>query len=144
MEKEMSTVKVRDGKGKLAKRTVEFEYNFGNNLAEAMKLFPHEVIFEKFKDAAIVTLQANTRNKMKEGGGRPGKEGYKSDATIIAEMKAHKLTVGKNGDPVKKKARLVQSFATMSTSERLAAMAELQKLVTPEPPVLVKGKKRAA
>jgi fermentation-respiration switch protein FrsA (DUF1100 family) len=144
MERKMTTnIKVKDGKGAKAKRIIEFEYNFGNNLAEAMKLFDHAVIFEKFKDAAIVTLQANARNQMREGGGRPGKEGYKSDATIAKEMSAHKLTVGKNGDPVKKKDRIVKSFATMSTSERLQAMAELQKLVAPAKPALVKGKKAA-
>jgi hypothetical protein len=126
------------------KRTVEFEYDFGKDLAEATKKFGAEVVFAKFVDAATISLQALARTKMVAGGGKSGKEGYKSDATIKSELKSHALTIGRTGDPVAKKNRLLRSFATMTTAERAAIMAEMQKGLTPGKPVLVKNGKKAA
>jgi hypothetical protein len=126
------------------KRSVEFEYDFGSDLAAATKKFGADVVFAKFVDAATISLQALARTKMVAGGGKSGKEGYKSDATIKSELKSHALTIGRTGDPVKKKDRLLRSFNSMTTAERAAIMAEMTKQVTPGKPVLVKAKAKKA
>lgn len=103
-----------DSEKTVAEATVE--YNFGENLDEAVRLFSPEVVFKRFKAAAIVDLQSVVRRHL------TGKE-PKTQDQIQALVNEWKPGLAK---PRKSKTEKALSLlAGMSPSERAALLAEL-------------------
>jgi hypothetical protein len=135
----MATFKVKGSKAKGA-RSIVLTYNFGKDLGEAMKMFDHKVIHSLFVDAATIQLQGKVRPMLRI---TKGAKGYKSDDVIQKDVAAMKPTMGRKGDSVKKKARLVKAFENMTEAERAEVIAAVAKGAGIATPKLVKAKKAA-
>lgn len=91
------------------------EYNFGDTLEEAVELFGADVVFSRFKGAAVVDLQAMIRRLQKAG---------KTDKEIQEHCAQWKPSVGRASGPRKtKEERLAELLSQMSPEERKRAIA---------------------
>ena len=100
--------------------SITIPYNFGANLEEAIELFGEDVVFQKYRQSAIVDLQAAIRRHL-----QPGEDGkVKSDDEIINALSEWKpgLTT-RTRKSAKDKA--MEALTKMSAEERQALMAEL-------------------
>ena len=95
-------------KGTLADQSCEFEYDFGEDLAEASGIHGADVVFAKYLSGAKVEVQNASRNVM-DANGTP------EDAAATGA--SHTLGAKAAVDPVAKLARM---FAKLSTEERAA------------------------
>lgn len=96
--------------------TVEFD--FGDNLGEATELFGDDVVYSRFKAAAVVDLQALIRRHL--GGEKP-----KSEAEIQELVSQWKPGISKR---VRKstKEKAEELISQMSDAEKAALLAQLQ------------------
>jgi len=100
-------------------RHVEVEYDFGDNLQDAVEKFGEDVVFSQFKQKCKVALQAVLRNWLAAG---------VSDEEIQNKVQAWKIGLGpQKKDP---KQKLLEKFASMSDEEKKAFLAELKKMAS--------------
>ena len=113
----MSTVtaKIPAAEGQEIK-SATIEYDFGDNLAAASKLFGDAVVYSQYKAQATVRAQAIIRDGLKKG---------KTQDEISAIMAGWKpgVKISIAGDP---KANFLSLFSTMTPEERKATLAELR------------------
>lgn len=64
---ETAKVKTKGPDGTEVNAKAEFEYDFGANLAEAVKMFGEAVVFGRFKAKAVIEVQDVARNAMVAG-----------------------------------------------------------------------------
>lgn len=96
-------------------RELAVDYNFGENLAEAVEMFGEDVVFTGFVADAKVGLQAIVRARL----GKSDDE-YMSDEEIIAEAAQWKPGVRKQAaDPM---AKLQALLAKLSPEQRAAVL----------------------
>lgn len=107
-------------------RVVEVEYDFGETLEQALELFGEEVVFSRFKAAAVVDLQALIRRNMQPKTDKEGKvtEEPKTDEEIqqiVSEWKPGIKQVTRKSPQEKIKALM----EGMSDEDREALLAGL-------------------
>lgn len=116
----MSTTKV-EAKLSTSDRVFSTEYNFGDNVQDAIAKFGEDTVFTKFKQAAIIDLQAMIRRQL-----TPAEDGkVKTDeeiAAAIAEWEPGSKTVVRKSPLEKAKEQL----SKMSDEEKAALLAQLQ------------------
>lgn len=108
-------------------REIKVFYDFGDNLEEAVELFGEDVVFSRFKAAAVIDLQALLRRH--GSAGEPTKENPngrapKTDdeiAKIVSEWKPGLVTRVRKS-PKDKALELLQS---LSAEDRDALLASL-------------------
>ena len=115
------------------KRALELTTDFGKDVQDAIKKFGAEVVFSLYEDAATIQAQGKARAML---GVKKGADGYKSDETIKKEMSAHKPHIGRKSDPVKRKARMLNTFKNANEAER----AEILAMLTGKPQLVKKGR----
>jgi len=95
-------------KAKKGDRTVQVEYDFGQNLQEAIQKFGEDVIFTKFVQAAKIDLQAVLRRGIEAG---------KTDDEIakLAEQWKPGLVVRTSKDPIE---AIKAKLATLSEEDK--------------------------
>ena len=91
------------------------DYNFGNNLEEAVELFGESVIFEKFRAQSVVNLQSFIRTQQ---------NAEKSDADIKKSVADWRPGIKKAAIP--KTERLKKDFDNLSDEEKKSLLASLQ------------------
>ena len=98
--------------------SVSVDYDFGDNLQEAVELFGDDVVFSRFKAAAVVDLQALIRRHL--GGEKP-----KTAEEIQALVSEWKPGVSKR---VRKSTteKAQDLIGQMSAEEKAALLASLQ------------------
>lgn len=69
MQEVSATAKLKDEEGKLTgeESTSTVEYDFGENLEDAVAKFGDEVVFSAFKRSAVIDLQSNMRRWILNG-----------------------------------------------------------------------------
>jgi hypothetical protein len=105
-------------------RVVAVDYEFGENLDDAVARFGSEVVFTKFRAAAIIDLQALVRRHIKLP-----EDKAMTDEQIQAKVNGWKPAVAVVGQGVKTKPTAESLFAkaaTMSAEEKQALLAKLQ------------------
>ena len=103
-------------------REVSVPYSFGSNLDEAVSLFGHEVVFNRFKAAAVIDLQSLIRRGIRATN-EDGTPKY-SDDDILAQ--AAKWAPGIRSVNRKTKAdKIKDMFKDMSEEDRAALIAQL-------------------
>lgn len=107
-------------------RSVEVEYNFGETLAEAVELFGEEVVFSRFKAAAVVDLQALIRRGLTPKTDKEGNEieSAKTDEEIAASVAEWKPGV-KQVTRKSKAEKIKDLVADMSDEDREALLASI-------------------
>jgi hypothetical protein len=128
------TTQIMGADKKTPVRTLEVEYNFGANLADAVKRFGEGIVFEHFVDSATIALQAFCRGRMKLEG-----EKHQTDAVITTAVKEWKPSQRKPADPAKRAETVKRLTGNMTEAERKALIAELQKSLVAQGPTLRKG-----
>ena len=118
-------------KNTATKRVLEVTVDFGKDVQDAIRKFGGEVVHALFIDSAVIQYQSRIRPMLGDKS--------KSNATILADVKTMKPKIGRNPDPVKKKARILSGFNSLPEAERNAILAQL----TGAKPVLVKRGKAA-
>lgn len=103
--------KVIDG----VEKSAQFNFDFGDNVQQAIEKFGADVVFSNFKRSAVITAQAAMRR---------GLEAKKSEADIAAAMNNWKpgVALERTVDAVKS---LIDSFATKTKEEQEAILADL-------------------
>ena len=97
---------------------VEFEYDFGANLQEAIALYGEAEVFDCYKGKAEIKVQGAARGKLQSN--------WKPE-DIVVFMKTYKLgqTTRVALDPI---AASMAKFATMSPAEQEAYIAQLKQM----------------
>lgn len=94
--------------------TVAAEYDFGDNLAEAVELYGEEVVFSRYKSAAVIDLQSFMRGLIRQ------EKTPEDIATAVAEWKPGvRKAAGKSKE---EKAR--ELLGGLSAEERAAILRE--------------------
>jgi len=109
------TAKLKD-----SDRAITIPFNFGANLDEAVELYGEDVVFQKYRQAAVVDLQAAIRRHL-----QPDAEGKsKTDEEIITALSEWKpgLVTRTRKSP---KEKALEALQKMSEEDRAALMAEL-------------------
>lgn len=105
---------IKDKEGKVVKSVNgAVSYDFGDNLAEAVKKFGEPIVFSKFVAQAVIDLQANMRRTLVAGG----------DLKAMAAAWKPGVTVQRTVDPI---AAAKNKYAQMSPEERAKFLAELK------------------
>lgn len=95
---------------------VSVEYDFGDTLAEAVEKFGEEVVFTRYKAAAVIDLQALMRNMIRA---------QKSEDEIREAVSEWKPGVRQlKGKSKEERAR--ELLGKLSAEERAAILAEFQ------------------
>jgi len=97
-------------------RKITLEYNFGDNTADAVKIFGEEVVFSNFKAQAKVRFQALVRADLKEG---------KKDGEIAEKMASWKPSIAKPGKSAVEKTEA--AWDKLSPAEQKALLSKLMK-----------------
>lgn len=100
----------------LQERTIKANYDFGENLAEAIEKYGEEVVFSNYARQAKVSIQAYIRSQADQG---------KSDAEIQEALDSYKLGVVQRSGK-SKVAKASELFANMSDEDKKAFIASLQ------------------
>ena len=96
---------------------VSVDYDFGDTLAQAVEKFGEEVVFTRYKAAAVIDLQAYMRNMIRS---------EKSEDDIRSEVAAWVPGIRQSkGKSKEEKAREILS--KLSAEERAAILAEFAK-----------------
>ena len=116
--KVQATAKVKDKDGKITgERTGEIEYDFGDNLKAAAKNFGEDVVFNMFRQAAVISLQGRMRSFL----ANPEND-EKKLAEHLKDWKPGVVTRTKKSPSEK----LKELFSGMSPEEISAAIKEAQ------------------
>lgn len=106
---------------------VTVEYDFGENLQEAVEMFGDDVVFSKFKAAATVDLQSVIRRNMFD------EQGEGDDKTLIpvdAETVQERISDWRPGVTTRvtksPKEKALDAMKNMSPEEIKALLAELE------------------
>lgn len=100
-------------------RTVEVDYDFGENIEQMTSKFNPEVVFNNALSAMVINLQALIRRGIKAG---------KTDAQIAEAASAWKPDVRQiSGKSTMEKT--VDLFSKLSADEKKAAVAQLKELL---------------
>lgn len=113
----MSKIKVSTTSVKMS-RELEVEFDFGDNLDEAVSLYGAEVVYSNYKKSAVIALQALVRRELDK------KEDAKSDAEITAKAIAWKPGVAKVST-VDAKETILKKVSKMSEADRKALIEQL-------------------
>jgi hypothetical protein len=99
------------------KKQVTVQYNYGADLAEAVKLYGEGVVFAHYKAKAVIVLQDLMRRKMAEG---------KTEEEVTAFAKEWKpgLRVSTKKTPQEK---VLAQFAGLPKEEQAKLLAALRK-----------------
>ena len=119
MSLEQYSALVKDGDEEGPSATVE--YDFGSNLPEAVELFGEDVVFKRFKAAAVVDLQGVIRRNLK--GDNPKTEEEIQEA--VSEWKPGVQKARKS-----KQEKALDILGEMSQEEKDAFLAELMEAET--------------
>jgi hypothetical protein len=114
----MSAIEVQ-AQLKDGERVVTVGYDFGDSLEDAVEKFGAEVVFSRFRSAAVIDLQALIRRKIKAN---------KPDAEIASDAAAWKPAVATVGTGSKKPTveGLLGKAKALSPEERAALMEQLR------------------
>ena len=93
---------------------VSVDYDFGDNLDEAVSVYGEEVVFSRYKAAAVIDLQAYMRNQIRA---------EKSEAEIRTAVSEWKPGV-KQSSGKSKEERAREILGKLSAEERAAILAE--------------------
>jgi hypothetical protein len=105
---------VKDKDGNLVKQlTGACSYDFGDNLAEAIKKFGEPIVYSKFVAQSVIDLQANMRRTLLAGG----------DLKAMATTWKPGVTATRVVDPI---AAAKNKYAQMSPQERADFLASLK------------------
>jgi len=110
-------VSARDGNEETSP-TAEVNYDFGDNLDEAVELFGADVVYSRFVAASVVDLQALMRRHL--GGEKPKTQ---DEIQKLAEEWKPGVSSRKRRSTKEKAEELI---GQMSAEERAALIAELQ------------------
>lgn len=96
-------------------RVVSVQYDFGDNVAEAIELFGEEVIFSRYCGAAVIDLQSLLRRGIK------GEKTDEEIRAIVSEWKPGVKSV------VRKSAqeKIKDAFSSMSAEDKQAMLEAL-------------------
>ena len=118
-------------------KTAEFEspiavdYDFGDNLEEAVEKFGAEVVYTNFKQSAIISLQSNMRGKFRSLESKAQKEGkvvdwtdteWRDNATLEAQVAADGWKPGIRTATGKSKEEKARDLLGQLTPEQRAAL----------------------
>lgn len=104
-------------------RSYEVEYDFAENLEDAVTAFGEDVVFSLYKAKAIIVLQDNIRRMMTQN---------KSDEEIAAFIEEWKPGVVQIRTGEKKKEKLLKEFTKMSAEQQKAMIEELMAKISRE------------
>lgn len=90
------------------------EYNFGENVQDAISMFGEEVVYNGFKADAVVTLQSAIRRYLEKG---------QDPAVLSSEWKPGQKAPSIAADP---KATALAAFAKMSQEDKEALIAQIR------------------
>ena len=96
------------------KKEATIEYHFGDDLADASDIFGEAIVFNKFKSASVVDLQAAMRRAM---------ENNKDPAELTENWKPGMKLPSAKKDPVAVAANLVSG---MTPEQKAALIAQLK------------------
>jgi len=114
MPQEVNVTKEVDGE----KKSASVQYEFGSNLEEAVELFGGDVIFNNFRQSAVISLQGILRRHLANG---------KTQGELQTIADGWKPgVVSRTGKSKVEKAR--DAFAAMSPEEKKALLAELREM----------------
>jgi hypothetical protein len=111
---DVKATKVIDG----IERQACVQYDFGDNLQDAVAKFGEKAVYDDFVASAKITLQAGMRRLLEAG---------KSEAEIASALATWKpgVKMERMVDPV---AALMNKFGTMSEEEQLALIEKLKSM----------------
>ena len=130
------TKEVKDATGKIVTagvttRKIESEYDFGDNLADAVSKFGEEVVFSSFVASAKVDAQALIRRHLKSN--VPAVEGVSSERPYTDDEIAAKLNAWKPGVKAERSAasatdKMEALLGKMTDAQKMEMIARLQAL----------------
>jgi hypothetical protein len=124
-------------------RSITVEYDFGDNLKDAVARFGEQTVFEYFEDNARIALQGMVRNRLK----KEGEDKYVSDEKIHDQVNKWMPGAKRVSDPAKKAEQIKKAYGTLDRDAKRALVEamqkELEELAKLEKPALRKGKKAA-
>ncbi len=107
---------IKDDKGNKKDLVGTINYDFGDNLADAIKKHDDAVVFTNYKANGTVVIQAGIRREL---------EANKSQTEITAKFKGYKLGTAMDRS-IDVQAAFTAKWASMSPEERKAMLVELQ------------------
>lgn len=109
-----ATAKIKNEAGEVTgEKSVEVDYDFGDNLADATKKFGEDVVFSNFKQSAVIGLQGVLRRAI-----QGGNDAQEAATKWVPGMK----TVTRKSASEKVK----DAFGSMSEEERKELLKQLK------------------
>lgn len=104
-------------------RSLSVNYDFGDNLDEAVQKFGADVVFTKFRASAIIDLQGRIRSGLKRTG-----EKVMTDEQIVASLANWKPTIATLGAGSRKVTveGLLEKAAKMTDEDRRTLLEQLK------------------
>lgn len=96
---------------------MEVEYDFGSNLAEASAKFGEDVVYSKFVDSAIISLQAAIRTALDAG---------KTEADVLEKVSKWKLGAVNRTPGVSSVDKAISTITKLPEDQRQAAIAKMK------------------
>lgn len=115
----MSKIKISTNAPKV-ERSLEVEYDFGDNLQEAIALFGEEVVFTNAKQNMVISLQSVVRSSLEKK-----EENRMEDSAIITKIEAWKPGIA-TVRTTDRKAAALKAFEKLSAEEKEALIAQLR------------------